>query len=73
MFGEKERDQLERHIQEAEERATVGGHILGPWNSLHPADLFVREAVCTRCGEKVQAGYTALYVGFASQCPGEGG
>ena len=73
MFGERERDQLERHVQEAEERAAAGGHVLGPWQLLPPTDLFVQEATCTRCGEKVQAGYTALYVGFALQCPGKSG
>ena len=72
MTGEKEREQLEKHIREAEERAAAGGHTLGPWQPSSPNDLFVQEAVCTRCGEKVQAGYAALYVGFARQCPGEG-
>jgi hypothetical protein len=72
MTTEREQAELERHIQEAEERAAAGGHGLAPWRRVTQPGLFVWEATCTRCGEKVQAGYTALLVAFARDCPGVG-
>ena len=71
MTGERQREQLERHIHEAEERAAAGGHELGPWQTVPHTGLFVREAACLRCGEKVEVGYTSMVVNFARQCPGE--
>jgi hypothetical protein len=31
MSHERDQAKLQRHIREAEERATAGGHALGPW------------------------------------------
>ena len=70
MIDEREKAQLERHIQEAEGRAAAGGHVLGPWRPAPPDGLFNLEAICTRCGEKVQVGYAALFVTFARKYPG---
>ena len=72
MTNERERAALQRHIKEAEERAAAGGHLLGPWRRVTRPGLFIREATCTRCGEKVQAGYKTLLVAFARDCPGAG-
>ncbi|MBK8986306.1 MAG: hypothetical protein IPM39_09530 [Chloroflexi bacterium] len=72
MADERERAELQRHIQEAEERAAAGGHRLAPWRRVNQTGLFVSETTCTRCGEKVQAGYTTLLVAFARDCPGMG-
>ena len=73
MSHERDQAKLQRHIQEAEERATAGGHELGPWQPASLAGLYEVEAVCLRCGEKVQAGYRALYVAFDRVCPGTDG
>ena len=73
MLGEREKEQLAQHIREAEERAAAGGHDLGPWQPVSPTGLFSQEAVCTRCGGKVQVSYTALYVAFDRLCPGKPG
>lgn len=72
MANEQEQAKLQRHIKEAEERAAAGGHLLAPWRRVTQPGLFVRKATCTRCGEKVQAGYTTLLVAFARDCPGNG-
>jgi hypothetical protein len=72
MTNEREQAALQRHIKEAEERAAAGGHRLGPWRRVTQPGLFIREATCTRCGEKVQAGYKTLLVAFARDCPGAG-
>ena len=63
---------LQRHIQEAEERAVASGHALGSWQPASLAGLYAVEVVCLRCGEKVQAGYRALSVAFDRVCPGTG-
>jgi hypothetical protein len=73
MSHERDQAKLQRHIQEAEERATAGGHALGPWQPASLSGLYTVEAVCLRCGEKVQAGYRALYVAFDRVCPGADG
>ena len=73
MSHERDLASLQRHIREAEERATAGGHELGPWQPASLSGLYQVEAVCLRCGEKVQAGYRALYVAFDRVCPGTGG
>ena len=72
MANEREQAELQRHMQEAEERAAAGGHRLAPWRRVTQPGLFVRETTCVRCGEKVQAGYTTLLVTFAHDCPGAG-
>jgi hypothetical protein len=36
MSNERDQVRLQRHIKEAEDRATAGGHELGPWQ---PASL----------------------------------
>ncbi len=53
--SERDRANLQRHMREAEARAAIGGHQLSAWERAKPG-LFTWEAVCTRCGEKVQAG-----------------
>jgi hypothetical protein len=70
MSHERDQAKLQRHIQEAEERAAGGGHALGPWQPASLAGLYAVEAVCLRCGDKVQAGYRALSVAFDRVCPG---
>lgn len=51
MSNERDQVQLQRHIKEAEDRATAGGHELA-LGSGQPS-LFKWEATCARCGEKV--------------------
>jgi hypothetical protein len=72
MANEREQAELQRHIKEAEERAAAGGHRLAPWRRVTQPGLFVWEATCARCREKVQVGYTTLLVAFARDCPGVG-
>jgi hypothetical protein len=70
MSHERDQVQLQRHIREAEDRATAGGHALGPWQPASRSGLYQVEATCLRCGEKVRAGYRALYVAFERVCTG---
>lgn len=70
MSNERDQASLQRHIQEAEDRATVGGHELSPWQPASRSGLYQVEATCLRCGEKAQAGYRTLYVSFDRICPG---
>jgi hypothetical protein len=70
MSHERDQASLQRHIREAEDRATAGGHELGPWQPASLSGLYAVEAVCLRCGEKAEAGYRALYVAFDRVCPG---
>jgi hypothetical protein len=72
MSHERDQAKLQRHIREAEDRATAGGHELGPWQPASLSGLYPVEAVCLCCGEKVQAGYTTLYGAFDRVCPGVG-
>ncbi len=60
MSQERDQAKLQRHIQEAEERAAGGGHELGPWRPAYLAGRYTVEAVCLRCGEKAQASHRAL-------------
>ena len=53
MSNEIGQVQLQRHIREAEDRATAGGHTLGPWQTTSLSGLYHVEATCLRCGEKV--------------------
>jgi hypothetical protein len=53
MSHERGQAKLQRHIREAEDRATAGGHALGPWQPASLSGLYAVEAVCLRCGEKV--------------------
>jgi hypothetical protein len=73
MSHERDQAKLQRHIKEAEDRATAGGHELGPWQPASLSGLYQVEAVCLRCGEKAEAGYRTLYVAFDRVCPGTGG
>jgi hypothetical protein len=73
MSHKHDQVQLQRHIKEAENRATAGGHELAPWQPAFRSGLCQVEATCLRCGEKAQAGYRALYVAFDRVCPGTGG
>jgi hypothetical protein len=72
MSHERDQAKLQRHIREAEDRATAGGHELSPWQSASLSGLYPVEAVCLRCGERMQAGYRALHVTFDRVCPGTG-
>jgi hypothetical protein len=72
MSHERDQAKLQPHIQEAEERATAGGHEPSPWQPASLSGLYAVEATCHRCGEKAQAGYRALYVTFDRVCPGTG-
>ncbi len=56
MSHERDQASLQRHIQEAEERAATGGHVLGPWQPASLSGLYQVEAMCQRCGEKAEAG-----------------
>ena len=69
MSHERDQTNLQRHIQEAEERATAGGHELGPWQPASLSGLYQVEAACRRCGEKAQAGCRVLCVAFDPVCP----
>ncbi len=66
--SERDRANLQRHMHEAEARAAIGGHQLSAWEQAKPG-LFTWEAVCTRCGEKVQAGAMTLVVTLERTCP----
>jgi hypothetical protein len=70
MAHERDQGQLQRHIREAEDRATVGGHELGAWQPASRSGLYQVEATCLRCGEKAEAGYRTLYVASARVCLG---
>ena len=70
MSNEIGQVQLQRHIREAEDRATAGGHELGPWQPASLSGLYTVEEGCLRCGETAEAGYRALYVAFDRVCPG---
>lgn len=67
--SERDRVNLQRHMREAEERATTGGHQLSAWERARPG-LFAWEAVCTRCGQTVQAGVMTLVITLERTCPG---
>ncbi|MBK7919764.1 MAG: hypothetical protein IPJ94_26605 [Chloroflexi bacterium] len=43
MANEREQAELQRHMQEAEERAATGGHCLAPWRRVTQPGLFVRD------------------------------
>jgi hypothetical protein len=72
MISEREEEMLKRHIQEAEARAAMGGHVLAAWRKVPFTGLFVQQTYCTLCGEQVQAGHTTLYVSFGRYCSGAG-
>lgn len=70
MSHERDQAKLQRHIREAEDRATAGGHELGPWQPASLSGLYPVEVVCLRCGERMQAGYRTLYVTSVRVCLG---
>lgn len=56
LANNRDRTKLQRHIQEAEERATAGGHALDPWERAAQPSLFELEATCARCGRRCRPG-----------------
>ncbi|MBK8986222.1 MAG: hypothetical protein IPM39_09095 [Chloroflexi bacterium] len=65
MENERERAELQRHIQEAEERAAAGGHRLAPGGAS-------ANQVFLSAKRPAPAGYATLLVAFAHDCPGLG-
>jgi hypothetical protein len=72
MSHERDQAKLQRHIREAEDRATAGGHELRPLAARFSFGPLPGGSGLSALWREVQAGYRALYVAFDRVCPGTG-
>lgn len=61
---------LRVNILDAQVMAALGGHDLGPFESVDEPGMLKYEAFCSKCGKSVYVSTVALYSILEDSCPG---